>query len=695
MPWNARTAVASVRALGRVAAIAAFVAALSAGPPTVRADAGDEPTARLEVRESLIERVRRHGPRGRPVVELRRHRRSRVDVHMTGDVPGDDELSASTPVALRVGSLVLESNLGADPRWEPGRRIVRLEPLPEDPATTLTVRWSRCKVRVELRTRSDLLLGDPGDETPDGPIERTFDAAAAFGNASWFLRATAEGSIRRGELRLPDEVVPLRNARLSGTGVLAAAADDPVAPALSLTAPSEGLLNTEPVTHVTGSAQDDRAVARVTWSLDGGDEVEVAVTPDPAVSPVRGQRVTFDFGVPVTAGGLHTLRIAAYDLGGSVAAQDVAFAYVVPVDLPLATGGARGPVSLAVVHGVLFTWGNDELGGLANGGGPSEQEQPTPTGVTGVLDVSMGQDHGLALRDDGTIVAWGRNTAGKLGIGSSDTSVRESPVPVVGIDDGFEVATGLDFSLALRSDGTVWGWGSSSYKQLGAGFAGQSSTVPVPVEGLSQVVAVAAGAYQSVALLADGTVRCWGYTSLGGTPSAPGALVQPLLASGAPLDGVAEVKAGFTHFLARRSDGTVFVWGSVQEDSGGLGLGPGVDAAPLPTPIPAIAGAVSIAASIDAGFAVLGDGTLLAWGRNWEGQLGDGTFDLRPTPALVPGIADAVRVSAGSMSKHVLAQLRTNVVMGWGYYSIGNAVPVPSSSTTTPVLVPLPLQYGE
>ena len=181
------------------------------------------------------------------------------------------------------------------------------------------------------------------------------------------------------------------------------------------------------------------------------------------------------------------------------------------------------------------------------------------------------------------------------------------------------------------------------------------------------------------------------------TPSVPGALVQPLLATGEPLDDVVEVRSGAFHFLARRSDGTVWAWGAESSAPGALGLGlpDGITKALLPTRIPQIAGAVSIAASFDSGYAVLGDGTLLSWGGNWQGQVGDGTFGPRTTPVPVPGIADAIRVHAGSQSFHVLVQIRTNVVMGWGYYSSGSPARPALPSTATPEVVPFPSPFDE
>jgi hypothetical protein len=134
------------------------------------------------------------------------------------------------------------------------------------------------------------------------------------------------------------------------------------------------------------------------------------------------------------------------------------------------------------------------------------------SGLTDVVAVAAGVYHGLALRSDGTVSAWGRNWSGQLG--DESLGQRTTPVAVKGLSDAVAVAAGAYHSLALRSDGTVSAWGDNSAGQLGDETFGQRTT-PVAVKGLSDAVAVAAGVYHSLALRSDGTISAWGDNSDG------------------------------------------------------------------------------------------------------------------------------------------------------------------------------------
>jgi hypothetical protein len=169
--------------------------------------------------------------------------------------------------------------------------------------------------------------------------------------------------------------------------------------------------------------------------------------------------------------------------------------------------------SLALkADGTVVAWGRNNFG-----------QTDVPAGLTGVVAISGGSQHSVALMSDGTVVVWGAN-------GQGQTAVPPGLGGVVAI------AAGGCHTLAAKGDGTVVSWG--------CGWG--QSTVP---GGLSNVVAVAAGAEQSVALKADGTVVAWGSNAFG----------QGAVPSG--LSGVTSIAAGHFHNVARKSDGTVVVWG--------------------------------------------------------------------------------------------------------------------------------------
>jgi alpha-tubulin suppressor-like RCC1 family protein len=120
--------------------------------------------------------------------------------------------------------------------------------------------------------------------------------------------------------------------------------------------------------------------------------------------------------------------------------------------------------------------------------------------------------HGLALREDGTVLAWGRNGGGQLGDGTRED--RHTPRTVCGLDDVVAVASRGKHSLALRRDGTPWSWGESFWGQLGH-REDVSNLLPAPVEGLADITAITSGFYSSYAVRADGAVFGWGLNDRG------------------------------------------------------------------------------------------------------------------------------------------------------------------------------------
>ena len=124
--------------------------------------------------------------------------------------------------------------------------------------------------------------------------------------------------------------------------------------------------------------------------------------------------------------------------------------------------------------------------------------------------VAAGSDYSLALTTDGTVWAWGEQSSGKLGNGQVDPG-NVLPAKVTGINNVVAIAAGAAYSLALRSDGTVWIWG---FRPTDDG--GYTATIPEPVAGLTNIVAIAAGILHSVAIRSDGIVLSWGFNIEGG-----------------------------------------------------------------------------------------------------------------------------------------------------------------------------------
>ncbi len=284
----------------------------------------------------------------------------------------------------------------------------------------------------------------------------------------------------------------------------------------------------------------------------------------------------------------------------------------------------------------------------------------------GVL--SAGYSHSLSLGPNGTVWAWGSNAWGELGNGTVGSTATPLPVEVSGLKDVVAVAAGSTFSLALREDGTVWAWGNNERGQVGNGTFGSSAvSSPVQVSGLTDVVAIAVTHNSCLALRSDGTVWAWGWNGSGmlGVGLSDLRVTTPAQVVG--LTDVAAIAGGGGGFsLALRSDGTVWAWGL----NGSRQLGanaPPYRVVSTPLQVPGLEDVVSIAAGWAHAMALCADGTVRTWGHNYYGQLGDGASAMdRAAAAAVPGLEDVVAIIAGPSSFRAMALRRDGSVWAWG-----------------------------
>jgi alpha-tubulin suppressor-like RCC1 family protein len=270
------------------------------------------------------------------------------------------------------------------------------------------------------------------------------------------------------------------------------------------------------------------------------------------------------------------------------------------------------------------------------------------TGLSGAKAVAGGWDHSLALRDNGTVWAWGTNYAGQLGDGTTTSSLV--PVQVAGLTAITAIAANRSQSFALGADGTLWAWGYNGYGQLGDGTTVDRST---PVAVLSSVTAVAAGYLHTLALRSDGTVWGWGANYFGQlgrgtqTPSEP----TPQLVAALPR--ASAIGAGYDHSLAVAADGTVYAWGyNTYGQAADASL---TEAVLTPKQVPGLSGIVAVAGGLYDSLALTANGHVYGWGSDAHGQLGDGTASLEAQPVPTLGLAKGVdAIAAGS--DHILAR---------------------------------------
>jgi alpha-tubulin suppressor-like RCC1 family protein len=245
---------------------------------------------------------------------------------------------------------------------------------------------------------------------------------------------------------------------------------------------------------------------------------------------------------------------------------------------------------------------------------------------------------------------------------------------------------------ALASSFGVASWGENEEGQVGDGTT-KNIDVPVPVTGLNEATAVAGEGQDSIALLGAGTVVAWGDNNQGqlgdGTTTGPrmcrgfnGSFCSttPVPVSG--LSGVTAIAGGGNQSLALLSNGTVMAWGENKAGQLGDGTTNGSD---VPVPVSGLSGVVAIAAGFSHSLALLGNGTVMAWGANSEGQLGDGTTSGSDVPVPVSGLSGVAAIAASG--SHSLALLKNGTVMAWGENGRGQLGNGTTGSSDVPVAV--------
>ena len=292
--------------------------------------------------------------------------------------------------------------------------------------------------------------------------------------------------------------------------------------------------------------------------------------------------------------------------------------------------------------------------------------------------LSAGLSHTAYVDEHGTLWTWGSNQEGQLGAETQETGVdREgNQVAVSGtslavLEDVRSVAAGGDFTVALKTDGTLWAWGGNDYGQLGNGTVVSAAQ---PVQVLDQVTAVSAGDYHVAAIRADGTLWTWGdnlYGQLGdGTRDSVSAPHQVLA-------DVRFAVMGDYHAAAISTDGTLYTWGSNldgQLGTGGLGdtmdeeTGARLQLTPTAVSLPAAVSNVTVGAGHTA--AILSDGTLWTWGRNDAMQLGLTEAGAQVwEPGQVVELVPVQAVSAGT--DQTVCLLTDGEVQAWGSPAMG------------------------
>lgn len=344
-------------------------------------------------------------------------------------------------------------------------------------------------------------------------------------------------------------------------------------------------------------------------------------------------------------------------------------------------------------NGTVWAWGND--GSISSSGENYKVLTPAQIGGLGeIKSISASGIHVLALRKDGTVFSWGNDLNGSLGIGLGTYPSLHLAYPskLIGLQDIVAVTAGTYNSYAVKSDGTLWMWGSNAfnnliytidtYKCLVAD--NPCSSIPKIVPNLDKVIAVESGYYTTTVLKSDGTVWSWGHNYdglLGFYSYLPCKISTPFdYCTNSPtrVPGLSDIKSiavQVNRALALKSDGTVWAW---QTDGFGRIIH-------TPEQILSLHDIVAIANGDynSTSLALKRDGTVYSWGA---GPLGNGNDSSSKIPVQVKGLEGIIAIATGGSNS--LALKKDGTVWAWGFAASGAT----GTNSKMPVTVYSPVQ---
>ena len=403
----------------------------------------------------------------------------------------------------------------------------------------------------------------------------------------------------------------------------------------------------------------DVACDQCSWWLDDSAVANLSVT--------TGNRVNLYAG---SSTGYTKLTIQDQLSGVSSSyAVEVGFRPGTSEDVQISYDGTH---SLALkADGSLWAWGWNINGSLGTGD-TSSVYVPTRVGAgSDWVSTAAGSHASFAIKSDGTLWAWGQNGAYQLGTGDENLVEQHLPVQVGEDSDWVKVFAGAQRGFAIKSDGSLWGWGHNQYGRLGTGTDSPGfAETPVQIGTDKDWASVRAGRYHTMALKTDGSLWAWGHNNVGQLGTGNSDPQYSPVQVGEESDW-SVVDAGNSHTVALKSDGSLWTWG----DNGNYQLGSADNT--LDLNVPTQVGSDTDWTSVDAGshhtLAVKSGGSLWAWGRNVDGQAGiDSTDNYAITPTQVGAAYNWTGVVAGTNTSFAVS--RDGYLWGWGdneYYRLG------------------------
>ena len=325
----------------------------------------------------------------------------------------------------------------------------------------------------------------------------------------------------------------------------------------------------------------------------------------------------------------------------------------------------------------LWMWGandNYELGNGGNGNdnyGNGNTPYPIQTVPVKIMDdvvsVSCGTFHVAAIKTDGSLWTWGWGANGELGDGRTGYD-HHVATPQKIMDNVVAVSCGYNYTAAIKTDGSLWTWGSNGFGQLGNGGTGNYEwDVPyqtVPAKVMEGVAAVSCGDYTTAIIKTDGSLWMCGSNYYGMIGNGKSGYDANQLLPIKIMDNVVSVTTSSSVTAAVQSDGSLWAWGDNRNGSFGNGTQTG-----SLTPVKIMDGVVSVSGNGSTIGAIKTDGTLWMWGSNASCQLGNGgggnaTYNYHDIQTVPVKILD--NVTSVSINTHVAAIKTDGTLWGWG-----------------------------
>jgi alpha-tubulin suppressor-like RCC1 family protein len=470
------------------------------------------------------------------------------------------------------------------------------------------------------------------------------------------------------------------------------------------------------------TASVTQAVAVIDHPISSGAQHSCAILSDNTVAcwgqnnaGQLGNSANVDTNIPVVVPGLNNvISLTAHGYGTCVAKTDGSvwcwggYGFT---NTPQQVAGITNVVALASTWehvcalqraGTVKCFGNTSQGALGDGVIFHNQADPAvqASNLTDAVSIAAGGSHTCAIKADQTVVCWGNGALGA--VGPSTSAIATTPVAVAGVNNAISLALGEYLSCAVITDGTVMCWGNAGSSLAatfarGQGITGNTITTATPqvMPGLNNVVSMSIGRYHACVLKSNNTVDCWGTIGGGTKQLTP---VAVMTSATETLKNVQAIGSGWGQTCAIKFNGAAFCWGS--NSNGQLGNATTLNnTIAQPILMSAFSTANIVKSAISLGYdhrcALKTNGDVACWGRNYIGQLGNGTNSIGNTevfPYTAPSVVNipggATAIAAGYNST---CALKTNGnVACWGQGALGELGDGASTNSNTPVSVNIP-----